>query len=500
MSRLLILVDKPEDWTAFYPTEDLISAQDYLAQGSQQEDNTPTQVINLCRNYRYLSYGYYCSLLAEARGHKVIPSIQTINDLGKKSIYGLNMESLNKALNKTLSKNPELAQQVTCEQELSIQICFGRTRFEPLADLARQIFERFPCPILSITFRQGEHWLIQAVKPEGLSQLKTSEEDTFAHALDTFSRKVWRKPSLKRKYRYDMAILVDPEEKLPPSNTSALRHMIRAGRRLGIDVELIQKRDYTQLAEYDALFIRETTSISNHTYKFAKKAEMEGMIVLDDPNSILKCTNKVYLADLLAKKGVPIPETHFLYKDRKDTLDFLVKRNQFPLVLKIPDGAFSKGVVKVSNAEELVTQAKAFLKQSAIVIAQEFMYTDYDWRIGILNNKPLFACQYFMSKGHWQIYNHAGGKSISGAFRTLPVHEVPTKVLKVALKATKLIGNGLYGVDIKQSGDRIVVIEVNDNPNLDAGVEDAFLKDDLYRLLMEDFLRRLECQRLGLSL
>ena len=68
-------------------------------------------------------------------------------------------------------------------------------------------------------------------------------------------------------------------------------------------------------------------------------------------------------------------------------------------------------------------------------------------------------------------------------------------VIEAALRATRSIGNGLYGVDIKQSGDRVAVIEVNDNPSIEAGVEDEYLGVDLYYLIMEDFLRRLDEQR-----
>lgn len=498
MTRLKIIVDKTADWVAYYPTENLLTAHDYLAQGSRT-DASPTQVINLCNSYRYLSYGYYTSLLAEARGHKVIPSIRTINDLGKKSIYGLNMESLNASLNKLVSRNSQLKQQLEENQRLEVTLCFGQTRFTPLADLARQIFEQFPCPILSMTFRKGDEWQIEALRPEGLKHLSGEDEDLFAASLDAYSRKVWRKPSTKRKYRYDLAILVDPEEKLPPSDPDALKFFIKAGRKLGIDVELIEKKDFSHLAEYDALFIRETTSISNHTYRFAKKAEVEGMVVMDDPTSILRCCNKVYLADLLASKGIPMPQTTFLYKDRKKELNRVAEEMIYPAVLKVPDGAFSKGVVKVSNKEELLEQAAIYFKQSAILLVQEFMYTDYDWRIGILNNKPLFACQYFMTKGHWQIYNHTSGEAESGGFATLPVHQVPPQVLKIALKATRLIGDGLYGVDLKQSGDRVVVIEVNDNPNIDSEVEDLYLKEELYHQVMIEFLRRMEQKRLGLG-
>jgi len=70
-------------------------------------------------------------------------------------------------------------------------------------------------------------------------------------------------------------------------------------------------------------------------------------------------------------------------------------------------------------------------------------------------------------------------------------------VVKLALKATQPVGDGLYGVDLKQVGNRPVVIEVNDNPSIDAGVEDAYLGDELYLRVMREFLRRMERKRQG---
>ena len=53
-----------------------------------------------------------------------------------------------------------------------------------------------------------------------------------------------------------------------------------------------------------------------------------------------------------------------------------------------------------------------------------------------------------------------------------PLPDVPKEVTGVALVACAIIGDGLYGVDLKEVGGRVFVIEVNDNPNIDAGVED----------------------------
>ena len=492
-SQLVIIVERKEDWAKYFPSEDVLTAQEYLEQPRENESGKRVQVINLCRNYKYLGHGYYCSLLAEARGHKVIPSVRTISELTRKSLYGLALDDLEKTLEKALVKHPYAS-----TEGFTLSLYFGRTDMEPLQDIARQLFEVFPCPILLVEFRKADGWQISGIKSGALHKLREDQEDQFANALDGFSRKIWRVPRSKRLARYDLAVLHDPDEPLPPSNAKALDSFIRVGRNMGIDVELIEKKDYSRLAEYDALLIRETTSVDNHTYRFAKKAESEGLVVMDDPTSILRCTNKVYLTDLLRSNKLAMPASEILYKDNPLELEQVGDRLGFPLVLKIPDGCFSRGVIKVENQEQLLRATAQLFEHSVLLLAQEFLYTDYDWRIGILNRKPIFACQYFMSKGHWQIFNHkAEGAEVNGECRTMAVHEAPRAVVDLAVKTANLIGDGLYGVDLKQAGDRVVVIEVNDNPNLDAGIEDAYLQDDLYSLVLEEFVRRLELKRRG---
>src|SRR5215469_5303780 len=493
MSRLVIVVEKASDWGSYYPSDNVVPAQDYLKEAISVEDER-VQVINLCRSYKYLGIGYYVSLLAEARGHKVIPSVRTINDLRKRALYGLDIEDLNQKLTKFL---PEGGRDTT---DFGLLLYFGETSYSTLSDLARQVFETFPCPILRLEFEREKVWQISAIKPAGLHTLTDEQEDSFAEALDKFSKKLWRKPRARRQYRYDIAMLADANETMPPSNKRALKQFIEAGKEIGIEVEPVTKNDYSRLAEYDGLFIRETTAIDSHTYRFANKAEKEGMIVIDDPGSILKCTNKIYLHDLLKSRKLATPKTEILYRDDAKRLAELPDLLGFPIVLKIPDGSFSRGIVKVETIDQLKTAADDLFQHTALIIAQEFMYTEFDWRVGILDGQALYACQYFMSRGHWQIYNHGvNAAQKSGGFKTLPVRDAPNDVIKLALKATAPIGNGLYGVDLKQAGNRNVVIEVNDNPSIDAGVEDAYLGEDLYRRIMSEFLRRMERKRLGIT-
>jgi glutathione synthase/RimK-type ligase-like ATP-grasp enzyme len=285
---------------------------------------------------------------------------------------------------------------------------------------------------------------------------------------------------------------------MPPSNRGALKKFINAGQDLGIEVELITQQHYARLPEFDALFIRETTAIDHHTYRFAKKAEAEGLVVIDDPTSILRCTNKIYLADLFRTHKVPSPKTWIVHKGNKAHLDKLENEAGYPMVIKIPDGSFSKGIVKVETRQELDQKVSELFKQSALLLAQEFLYTDYDWRIGVFNNKALYACRYYMVKNHWQIYRHGEKRIDSGQFETMPTFEAPKRVLDAALKASQSIGNGLYGVDVKEINGKGFVIEVNDNPNIDRGIEDKYLGDELYHQIMSEFLRRMENNSKGI--
>lgn len=492
MSTPFIVVDRLEDWTPYYPGENLITAEEYLA--ADPAPTRPLRVINLCRDYNYLGKGYYCSLLAEARGDRVIPSVRTINDLSERRMYTLGLSLLEKAVK---SKKVHVGHGELAAYEF--RAYFGTTATEELQGLARQLFELFPCPILNMAFKQVDKtWLIESVTPLSIYQLSEAEQDEFAAALDNYSRKVWRKPRRKKLFSYDLAVLTDPEEALPPSNRKALENFVQAGRQIGIDVELIGKEDYPRLTEYDALFIRETTSVDHHTYQFAQKAEFAHMPVIDDPNSILKCANKVYLAELLRENELARPRTEILYRDKPATLERAADLLGFPLVLKIPDGSFSRGVHKAASMEELKARTKELFQSSVLVLAQEFMYTDFDWRIGVLGKHALFACKYYMSAGHWQIYNHsAPSSSRTGKFETLAVEQAPSAAIKLAVKACGLIGNGLYGVDIKQKGNSFSVIEINDNPNIDAGVEDLHLDRLLYLRVMEHFYNQMEHCRYG---
>lgn len=484
MNSVLILLNNLEDWKPYYETNSILSVSDYLKHKSLSKETK--LVINLSNDYSYNSEGYYCSLLAQARGQKVIPGVDIINKL--ETGTGIRMDrNLQKLCNQWIQKN-----NITSDVWY-LNIYFGTCQEKGLEKIARFIFDNYPCPLLRVGFNIRPRNQIETVQSLSLQQLNEVEQDYFASALDNFSKKVWRIPRSIKSARYNLAILYDPAEKFPPSDKKALNKFLEISRKMDIHAELITEEESTRLMEFDALFIRTTTSLNHFTFHLSQLAMQNDMVVIDDPLSIIRCTNKVYLNELFEKEKIPAPLSTLIFKSNENTFDEISNQLGSPFILKIPDGSFSHGMKKVTNQEELENALATLFDKSDILLAQEFTPTDFDWRIGVLNGEPLYACKYYMAKGHWQIYRHLdNGKSRCGLVDTIPIYQVPPKVLDTAIKATSFIGKGLYGVDLKMVNNRVIVIEINDNPSLDHGLEDAVIGDELYYRILNHFLRALD--------
>lgn len=479
----LIVVDRMDDFPWEMPGCRVVTARDYVREPAPPRSSS-IRVINLCRDHSYLSLGYYCSLLAEGRGHKTIPSIEVMLDLHWKRLQRIALPEVTDLVGRTLKAEPG-------GEPVTVHIYFRQADDPHLAEAARRIFDLFRCPILKLSLRHGDgRWEIAELSPVPIRDLSEAQRENFRDAMERYVRAGWRKQRAAPPARYSIAVLHDPAEPLPPSNARSLEKFVKAGAQLGVEVELITRADYGRLLEFDALFIRETTALDHHTYRFAKKAHAEDLVVIDDPNSILRCTNKIYLAELLQANNVPTPKT--LVIDRKGVGRVGLELG-FPAVIKIPDGSFSRGMFRVSNEDELKAAAAKVFQESDLVIAQEYMRTDFDWRVGVLDRRPIYVCQYEMARGHWQIVKHEdGGHRTEGGARTLAVEDAPPEVVEMALRAASLIGDGLYGVDLKETPQGLFVVEVNDNPSIDAGVEDFVLKDSLYRTILQYFIERLD--------
>lgn len=483
--NILMVVNDLKDWPLEIPGVSVVPARAYLTD-QRYFDNRAAKVFNLCRSHKYQSAGYYVSLLAAARGHHPIPSLATIQDLRSAPVARLLSEDLEDTIEKTLKQQPG--------PQFSLDVLFGRSPDPAFDNLAWNLYSLFEAPLLRVSFvHRGGEWQLRHTRALGASDLSAAQHEFVLQAASDYFSVKRRRARRKPQSRYDLAILQDPGEAMPPSNKRALARFEAAAEALDMGVERITREDAGRLAEFDALFIRETTSVNHHTFRMARRAQAEGLVVIDDPDSILKCTNKVYLAELLARHKVPSPKTMIVHAGN---VDDIVPTLGMPVVLKLPDSSFSAGVTKVDDAAQVRERVREALSGSELIVAQEFVPTDYDWRVGIIDRRPIYVSKYYMARRHWQIVRRdADGATVEGTADTLAVEDAPVDVVQIALKAANLIGSGLYGVDLKQVGNRIYVIEVNDNPSIDAGYEDTVRKGELYRDIMGVMLARIEAAK-----
>jgi glutathione synthase/RimK-type ligase-like ATP-grasp enzyme len=487
-TKNLLVLNNPAHWRFTVEGVDVISAKDYLTERSFAKLKH-ARVFNLCRSYRYQSVGYYVSLLAAARGHRAIPTVATMQDFRSQTIVRAIAEDVDERIQRSL--NPLTG------RSFSLHIYFGQTIDPAFRDVGKALYNLFQAPLLKVQFAFAGKWLIQQITPLSLAMIPEEDQPRVeAFASSFFARKRFH-PVATPQADYDLAILINPAEAHPPSCKRALRKFEAAAGELDIQVEFITREDYNRLAEFDMLFIRETTAVNHHTYRFARRAHAEGLVVIDDPWSILRCANKVFLAERLALARIPAPKTVIIQREsfRQSGEPAGIT---FPCVIKQPDSAFSQGVLKAANFREFQEITGKLFEKSDLLIAQEFMASAFDWRVGILDGQVLYVCKYYMAKDHWQICNWARteGHRRFGKHETIPVEAAPQALLQTALKASGLIGDGLYGVDLKEIDGKYYVIEINDNPSIDAGIEDSILKDQLYLTILRSIRRRFEGTRM----
>jgi glutathione synthase/RimK-type ligase-like ATP-grasp enzyme len=263
---------------------------------------------------------------------------------------------------------------------------------------------------------------------------------------------------------------------------------------MGHSVEFIFPVDIKKIPKLDALFIRAKTDPMNSTYVASKMASLHGIPVIDDPHSIQVCADKVNMYMHLMKRNLPLPRTMFLSKKviNPACAEQLLEDLGAPLVLKEPSTSFSARVEKASTAAEFLKVAKRFLKLSDWIVAQEYIHSSYDWRVGVLNGEFLYACRYVIPPKTFKIQASVNGHLVYCGVESVSEDEVPSDVLDMGIEAGNAIGGGLYGVDIKENGGRLYVIEVNDNPSLDGGEDNKYpdvYKKIVYHLLGDESIK-----------
>ncbi len=272
-----------------------------------------------------------------------------------------------------------------------------------------------------------------------------------------------------------------------PREEAALQNFKQAAEKSGSQFSFLFRENIKDIPNYDAVLIRATTDPLFTSYIVSKTAYEYGLRVIDDPESIKICANKIHQYALFEKYDVPRIPTIFLSKHElhHKKINEIFKTLGKPVVIKAPYTSFSRYVEKAACETSFREIAKRFFKKSDVLAIQKFTPTAFDWRVGVLGNDILYVCKYMIPKGKWKHGAKLRGKPtvIWGRTESLQKKDMPPKLREVALKACSVVGKGLYGVDIKEVNGEYVVVEVNDNPSIYAGYEDLMDQDIYQRII-----------------
>ncbi len=267
--------------------------------------------------------------------------------------------------------------------------------------------------------------------------------------------------------------------------TLALERFKLTAESMGHGFEFLFKKDLNRLGEFDSIFIRANTDPMNTAYVVSRMADAMGKVVIDDPHSIRTCSSKVVLDGLFKQNEIPAPKSLLFDGNyRPEGLKYIFDYLKFPVVVKAPYTKFSSHVEKAHDEAEFKEITSRYLKNATPIVLQEFMPTSFDWRVGMLDNKVLYLCKYMMPKGGWKVKSIVNGKNIWGD--TVPIFRknISRKLENLAIKVSQCVGDGLYGLDIKEVNGEYYCIEINDNPSFYGGLEDGKDKD-IYEKIIE---------------
>lgn len=494
----------------------LVSGNDFLAGRVPVERGCP--VVNLCAHSGYLSTAWYVSLLAEARGGLPLPEPALLEQgsdrrardraLREEGLDVLDSAEIAVRLRQMAERGVAPAEGPPVvddpdepvprppkpEERLVFRVLAGRPWPEEgpglapkLSRLARKVFAAWPVPASEVELvRDAGRWRLVDLRVLPVEALGEAERTCLVQALTAYSPKavapVEGTPSL--------ALLWDGADPSCASTAETMDRLAQIAQKRGLRVERIGPDDLDRLGEHDALFIRNLTGVDQPAWRFATRAEALGMPVIDSPSAIVRCGNKVYLHELLSRAGLATPKSAIF--GREASFEQLTAELGAPVIVKVPDGSFSTAVFKVETEEDFNQRVPPLLDRSPLLVAQEYLPTTFDWRVGVLDGKVLYTARYHMVPGHWQIRAMQGSSVRFGRVEAVPREKAPADVRRLAVAAVDLIGDGFFGVDLKETEHGPVVIEVNDNANLDHGYEDAADGDLVYEDLIRWFQKRLK--------
>lgn len=224
-----------------------------------------------------------------------------------------------------------------------------------------------------------------------------------------------------------------------------------------------------ELTGFDAIIPRIGASHTFFGAAVVRQFEMMHVYSLNESVAISRSRDKLRSLQLLARKGIGLPVTAFA-KDTKATSEIIKICGGAPVVIKLLEGTQGVGVVLAETEKAAESVIEAFRGLNANILVQEFIKEakGADIRCFVIGDKVVAAMQRQAKEGEFRSNLHRGGTS--SAIRITPEER------STAVRAARVMGLNVAGVDLLRSNHGPVVMEVNSSPGLE-GIEKATGKD-----------------------
>ncbi|MCL4142689.1 UNVERIFIED_CONTAM: hypothetical protein GTU68_014699 [Idotea baltica] len=223
------------------------------------------------------------------------------------------------------------------------------------------------------------------------------------------------------------------------------------------------------LPKFDAIIPRIGASVTFYGTAVLRQFEMMGMYSLNESVAITRSRDKLRSLQLLSRKGVGLPTTGFAHRP-DDITDLIKMVDNAPLIIKLLEGTQGKGVVLAETLKAATSVIDAFRSLKTNILLQQFVKESkgQDLRCFVVGNKVIASMLRTAAEGEFRSNFHRGGSVVK--VKISPAERA------TAIKAAKIMGLNVCGVDIVRSEKGPLVLEVNSSPGLE-GIEKSSEKD-----------------------
>ncbi|REJ78157.1 MAG: 30S ribosomal protein S6--L-glutamate ligase [Acidobacteria bacterium] len=224
-----------------------------------------------------------------------------------------------------------------------------------------------------------------------------------------------------------------------------------------------------ELTGIDAVIPRIGASVTFFGTAVVRQFEMQKIFTAVESQALVKSRDKLRSMQLLSRSGLGLPKT--IYSNySKDTESVVAMLGSTPIILKLLEGTQGLGIILAETKKAAQSVLEAFNGLEARVILQEFVEEakGADIRAFVVEGKVVGAMKRQAKEGEFRSNLHRGG---SAELITLSEEEEDA-----AIKAARVMGLGIAGVDMLQSSRGPLILEVNSSPGLE-GIEAATKKD-----------------------